>query len=204
MRPTIRRDRDKDGLSTLLAEVASGDKSAFAKLYGLTSRKLFGVALRILRDRAAAEDIVQEVYVRIWRNASSFDVKLASPIAWMSSIVRHCAIDTLRKQKLETMEFCDESARVEAEVIDPAEEIDFAQRRAIAFAAIRKMDPAKRDLILLAYVREQSRDSLARAFGVPTGTIKTNLRRSLIELRQSMQREAEQSRVHAGRAVEAA
>ena len=77
-----------------------------------------------------------------------------------------------------------------------------AQRRAVAFAAIRKMDPAKRDLILLAYVREQSRDSLARTFGVPTGTIKTNLRRSLLELRQSMQREAEQA--HAGRAFEAA
>jgi RNA polymerase sigma-70 factor, ECF subfamily len=202
MRPAIRGDRDKDGLATLLAEVASGDKPAFAKLYGLTSRKLFGVALRILRDRAAAEDIVQEVYVRIWRNAVSFDVKLASPIAWMASIVRHCAIDTLRKQKLETTEFCDESARVEAETLDPTEEIDMAQRRAIAFAAIRKMDPAKRDLILLAYVREQSRDSLARTFGVPTGTIKTNLRRSLLELRQSMQREAEQA--HAGRAFEAA
>src|SRR5436190_23804899 len=162
MKPAIRGDRDREGLATLLAAVAAGDKSAFAKLYGLTSRKLFGVALRILRDRSAAEDIVQEVYFRIWRNASSFDAKLASPIAWMASIVRHCAIDKLRKQKLETTEFCDESARVEAEVIDPAEEIDLAKRRAIAFAAIRKMDPAKRDLILLAYVREQSRDSLAR------------------------------------------
>ncbi len=202
MRPAIRENSDRDGLATLLAEVASGDKSAFPRLYGLTNRKLFGVALRILRDRAAAEDIVQEVYVRIWRNAASFDVNLASPIAWMASIVRHCAIDTLRKQKLETTEFCDESARIEAETADPSEEIDMGQRRAIAFAAIRKMEPAKRDLILLAYVREQSRDSLARTFGVPTGTIKTNLRRSLIELRQSMQREAE--RAHAGRAFEAA
>jgi RNA polymerase sigma-70 factor, ECF subfamily len=204
MRRAIRGDRDRDGLATLLAEVASGDKSAFARLYGLTSRKLFGVALRILRDRSAAEDIVQEVYFRIWRNASSFDVKLASPIAWMASIVRHCAIDRLRKQKLETIEFGDESARVEACEPDPADEIDMAQRRAIAFAAIRKMDPAKRNLILLAYFREHSRDSLARAYGVPTGTIKTNLRRSLIELRESMQREAEQTRAHAGRAVAAA
>jgi RNA polymerase sigma-70 factor, ECF subfamily len=204
MRPAIRGDRDKDGLASLLAGVASGDKAAFATLYGLTSRKLFGVALRILRDRAAAEDIVQEAYVRIWRNAASFDVTLASPIAWMASIVRHCAIDTLRKQKLETTEFCDESARVADEAIDPTEEIDMAQRRATAFAAMRKMEPAKRDLILLAYVREQSRDSLAKTFGVPTGTIKTNLRRSLIELRQSMQQEAEQARAHAGRVVEAA
>jgi RNA polymerase sigma-70 factor (ECF subfamily) len=203
MKPAMRGDRDKDGLATLLAEVASGDKSAFARLYGLTSRKLFGVALRILRDRAAAEDIVQEVYVRIWRNAASYDVRLASPIAWMASIVRHCAIDSLRKQKLETVEFCDESARVEAATPDPTDEIDMAQRRAIAFAAIRKMDPAKRDLMLLAYFREQSRERLAKACGMPTGTIKTNLRRSLIELRQSMQ-EAEQTRAHRERAVAAA
>jgi RNA polymerase sigma-70 factor, ECF subfamily len=194
MGPAIRADRNKNGLATLLAEVASGDKSAFAKLYGLTSRKLFGVALGILRDRSAAEDIVQEVYVRIWRNAASFDVTLASPIAWMASIVRHCAIDMLRKQKLELLEFGDESARVDAGEPDPAEEIDIAQRRAIAFAAIRNMDPAKRKLILLAYVRKQSRDSLAKAYGVPTGTIKTNLRRSLLELRQSMQLEEERYR----------
>ena len=204
MQRTIRGDRDKDGLATLLAEIAAGDRSAFAKLYGLTNRKLFGVALRILRSREAAEDIVQEVYVRIWRNAASFDVNLASPIAWMASIVRHCAIDTLRKQKLETVEYGEETTRVEAGEPDPAEEIDMAQRRAIAFAAIRKMDPAKRDLILRAYVREQSRDSLAKVFSVPTGTIKTNLRRSLIELRQSMRMEAERTRAHAERAFEAA
>jgi len=189
MKPAIRGDRDRDALAILLADVASGDKSAFAKLYGLTNRKLFGVALRILRERSAAEDIVQEVYFRIWRNAASFDPTLASPIAWMASIVRHCAIDTIRKQKLETVEFGDESERVVASVPDPAEEIDMAQRRAIALAAIRKMDPAKRNLILLAYFRERSRESLAKSQGIPTGTIKTNLRRSLIELRQSIQRD---------------
>jgi len=204
MKPVIRGDRDRDGLATLLAAVAAGDKSAFARLYGLTSRKLYGVALRILRDRGAAEDIVQEVYFRIWRNAASFDVKLASPIAWMASIVRHCAIDTLRKHKLETVDVDDESTRIAANEPDPADEIDMAQRRAIAFAAIRKMDPAKRNLIMLAYIREQSRDSLAKTFGVPTGTIKTNLRRSLMELRESMRREAEQARAHAGRAFVAA
>ena len=197
MRPAIRKDRDRDGLATLLAEVAAGDKSAFAKLYGLTSRKLFGVALRILRDRSAAEDIVQEVYFRIWRNAASFDVKLASPIAWMASIVRHCAIDTLRKQKFETVEADDESAHIAAIEPDPTDEIDMARRRAMAFAAIRKMDPAKRKLILLAYVRERSRDALAKAYGVPTGTIKTNLRRTLIELRESIEPKQEQRRASA-------
>jgi DNA-directed RNA polymerase specialized sigma24 family protein len=93
---------------------------------------------------------------------------------------------------------------VEAGEPDPAEKSTWRSGAPSPFAAIRKMDPAKRDLILRAYVREQSRDSLAKVFSVPTGTIKTNLRRSLIELRQSMRMEAERTRAHAERAFEAA
>ena len=187
----------------LLSALAAGDDSALDPLYRRYVPTVFKIAAESL-GRDAAEDIVQEVYFRIWRNASSFDVKLASPIAWMASIVRHCAIDTLRKHKLETVDVDDESTRIAANEPDPADEIDMAQRQAIAFAAIRKMDPAKRNLIMLAYIREQSRDSLAKVYGVPTGTIKTNLRRSLMELRESMRREAEQARAHAGRAFVAA
>lgn len=198
----IHVERDRGGLATLLAEVAAGDKSAFTKLYGRTSRKLFGVALRVLRDRHAAEDILQEVYVRIWRNASSFDRELASPIAWMASIARHCAIDTLRKQKLKTVELGDESAHIAANEPDPGDELDLAQRRAIAFAAIKKMDPRKRELFLRAYFHQLSRDSLAKAYGLPTGTIKTHLRRSLLELQQAMP--GNEEREHTRRAVEAA
>ena len=198
----IGADGDMGGLAKLLSEVAAGDKSAFTKLYGLTNRKLFGVAVRILRDRPAAEDVLQEVYFRIWRGAFSFDPERASPITWMASIVRHCAVDTLHKKKLKMEELGEESADVAANEPDPGDEIDLAQRRAIAFAAIRMMDPAKRKLILLAYFRQLSRDSLAKAYGLPINTIKTNLRRSLIELRQSIPHKLEPA--HARRVVEAA
>src|SRR6185503_13579616 len=88
----LKQDPARRGLCDLLGRIADGDKSAFARLYSLTSGKLFGVALRIMRDRQAAEDIVQEAYLRIWRNAASFDPAVASPVTWMASIVRHCAI----------------------------------------------------------------------------------------------------------------
>jgi len=72
-------------LLQLLAEVARGNKSAFARLYGLTHAKLLGVALRILRDRALAEDVLQESYLKIWRHAASYDPAIASPMTGVSS-----------------------------------------------------------------------------------------------------------------------
>src|SRR5512138_628561 len=80
-------------LLQLIAEVAQGDKSAFARLYGLTHAKLLGVALRILKDRAQAEDVLQESYLKIWRYAANYDPAIASPMTWMATIIRHGAID---------------------------------------------------------------------------------------------------------------
>ena len=88
-------------LLQLLAEVAHGNKSAFARLYGLTHAKLLGVALRILRDRALAEDVLQESYLKVWRHAANYDAAIASPMTWMATIVRHGAIDALRKRQIE-------------------------------------------------------------------------------------------------------
>jgi RNA polymerase sigma-70 factor (ECF subfamily) len=200
----LKQDPARAGLAELLGRIADGDKSAFARLYSLTSGKLYGVALRIMRDRPVAEDIVQEAYLRIWRNAASFDPAVASPVTWMASIVRHCAIDALRKRKLETVEHDDESANVAADDIDPIAEMDIAKRRAVAFLALKKLDPEKRKLLLQAYFREKSRDSLAKQHGVPTGTIKTHLRRTLIELRQSILRDEIRTQASVARESEAA
>ena len=88
----------RDDLAALLAAAAGGDKSAFEQLYDATSAKLFGIVLRILHDRAVAEDILQEAYVRIWENASRFDAGKASPITWMATIARNRAIDEARRR----------------------------------------------------------------------------------------------------------
>ena len=98
-------------LLQLLAEVARGNKSAFARLYGLTHAKLLGVGLRILRDRALAEDVLQESYLKVWRHASSYDPSIASPMTWMATIVRHGAIDAVRKRQIEALAGDDEIGR---------------------------------------------------------------------------------------------
>jgi RNA polymerase sigma-70 factor (ECF subfamily) len=173
-------------LLQLLVEVASGNKSAFARLYALTHTKLLGVALRILRDRALAEDVLQESYVKVWRHAASYNPSIASPMTWMATIVRHGAIDALRKRQLEAFGSEDEMATVASSDPDPVEEMHLARLRPKALAAFAKLPEDKRRLIMLAYLRDRSRQELSIRFGVPANTVKTHLRRALLELRATM------------------
>lgn len=173
-------------LLQLIAEVAQGDKSAFARLYGLTHAKLLGVALRILRDRAQAEDVLQESYLKIWRHAANYDPTIASPMTWMATIVRHGAIDAVRKRQIEAAGGEDEIAAVASNDPDPVEEIHLARLRPKALAAFARLPEDKRRLIMLAYLRDRSRQELSTRLGVPANTIKTHLRRALLELRGTM------------------
>jgi len=179
----------KDGrtiLLQLLAEVASGNKSAFARLYGLTHAKLLGVALRILRDRALAEDVLQESYLKVWRHAASYDPSIASPMTWMATIVRHGAIDALRKRQIEAFSSEEEMSALPSNDPDPVDEMHLARLRPKALAAFARLPEDKRRLIMLAYLRDRSRQDLSIRLGIPANTVKTHLRRALLELRATM------------------
>jgi RNA polymerase sigma-70 factor (ECF subfamily) len=173
-------------LLELLGDVAAGNKSAFAKLYGLTNRKLLGIALQIVGDRGLAEDVLQESYLRVWRNAASYNPAIASPMAWMATIVRHGAIDALRKRRFEAAANEDEILTLASDDPDPIDELDLARLRPLALAAFARLAEDKRRLIMLAYLRDQSRSELSIRLGVPANTVKTHLRRALLELRATM------------------
>jgi len=173
-------------LLQLIAEVASGNKSAFARLYGLTHAKLLGVALRILKDRALAEDVLQESYLKIWRHAASYDPAIASPMTWMATIIRHGAIDAVRKRQLEAFGSDDEMAALASNDPDPVDEMHLARLRPKALAAFAQLPEDKRRLIMLAYLRDRSRQELSARLGIPANTVKTHLRRALLELRATM------------------
>ena len=173
-------------LLQLIAEVASGNKSAFARLYGLTHAKLLGVALRILRDRALAEDVLQESYLKIWRHAASYDPAIASPMTWMATIIRHGAIDSLRKRQLEAFGCDDEISGLASNDPDPVDEMHLARLRPKALAAFARLPEDKRRLIMLAYLRDRSRQELSARLGIPANTVKTHLRRALLEVRATM------------------
>jgi RNA polymerase sigma-70 factor, ECF subfamily len=174
-------------LLQLLAEVAGGNKSAFARLYGLTHAKLLGVALRILRDRALAEDVLQESYLKVWRHAASYDPAIASPMTWMATIVRHGAIDAMRKRQIEAFAADDDAlSAVPSSDPDPVEEMHLARLRPMALAAFARLPEDKRRLLMLAYLRDRSRHDLSIRLGIPANTVKTHLRRALLELRATM------------------
>lgn len=176
-----RKSASSNDLIHLIRRTAMQNTSAFAMLYGLTNRRMYKVGLNIVRSRALADDLLQEAYLKIWRGAHSYDPQLASPVTWMTAIVRNCAIDLLRKQQPEPVD--DEKTLAElVQESDPVHEYDLSRKRALAFAAIRELSDDKRRMIVLAYLRNESREQIARRFGMPVNTIKTHLRRALNEI----------------------
>ena len=122
-----------DDVSVLIQRVGLGDRAAFRRLYDLTSPKLFAVCLRILRDRGEAEDALQEVYVKVWHNASKFTVSDYSPITWLAAVARNHAIDRTRARKPDAADI-DEVVETPDDRPDP--EMDDQRRRYYRLTAV--------------------------------------------------------------------
>jgi RNA polymerase sigma-70 factor (ECF subfamily) len=170
----------------LIAAVAKGDEAAFERLYAATRAKLFGVVVRILRRQDLAEEVLQESYVRIWSSASQFNPAVASPITWMVSIARNRAIDLTRKRTEVSIEEEPEAVDVAADHPDPLalREINDELKRLLG--CVGKLEPERQRLVLLAYYNGWSREQLAEKFNTPVNTVKTWLRRSMLEIRECL------------------
>jgi RNA polymerase sigma-70 factor (ECF subfamily) len=170
----------------LLAATAKGDSDAFERLYLATKSKLFGVTLRILRRSDVAEEIMQEAYVKIWRNAGEYNPRLASPITWMVAIARNSALDQLRKKVDASIEDEPQAIEVSAETRDPLAQREMSEQLRKLLGCMGGLDEEHRRVLLLAYYNGWSRDQLAAKFEKPVNTIKTWLRRGLIQIRECM------------------
>jgi RNA polymerase sigma-70 factor (ECF subfamily) len=184
-------------LQGLLTRMACKDEAAFGKLYAATKGKLFATVLRIVRRRHLAEDIVQEAYVRIWQHAASYRPSLGSPMLWMIVIARNLAVDVARKPVREIGSDDSFLHNFPAHYPTPLEAIEISEDQADALMqelrvqyALQALEPARRHLIIAAYVRGESRQHLSERLGVPVNTVKTWLRRALLEARASMQKPA--------------
>jgi RNA polymerase sigma-70 factor, ECF subfamily len=174
-------------LVVLLARAAGGDRGAFEALYKSTNAKLFASVRRILGDRAAAEDAVQEAYFRIWNRAADFDDALGSPIAWMTTIARHAAIDAARRGVERVSAAAIElDAELMERLADPSTDGSLPAGSPRLISCLEQLDADRRGMIVLAYCEGWSRDELARRFDRPVATIKTILRRSLIALKECL------------------
>ena len=176
---------EEDGVGSLLAQVALGDRKAFGSLYEATSRKLFSVCMRMLQNRADAEEALQEVYVKIWKNAASYRADIARPMTWLITIARNHALDVLRRRRQASEEL--EEAE---DVADPAagpegEAIRASEGRRIE-DCMRLLEEDRASAVRSAYVEGMSYLELAGRFGVPLNTMRTWLRRSLLKLRECL------------------
>jgi RNA polymerase sigma-70 factor, ECF subfamily len=174
-------------LVDLLSRTAAKDRQAFAQLYHATNAKLFGIVIRILPQRALAEDVLQEVYLRIWEHAGAFDPTRASPISWMAAIARNRALDDLRRKKPLMLEDFPGTPELSAAAEHPMDKQEKSEELQKLLECLNGLEPDKRQMILLAYYRGHSREALAERFKAPSATIKTWLRRSLAQLKSCLE-----------------
>ena len=167
----------------MLAAIGAGDRVALKTLYDATSAKLFGVIVRILPERGEAEDVLQEVYITVWRKAAEFDASRASPITWLATIARNRAIDRFRARGSRPTTTLDLAADV-AEPSPAADVlIDSATDARRVRDALDRLDPKHAAIIRAAYYDGLTYEALADREGVPVGTLKSWVRRGLIRMR---------------------
>lgn len=176
-----------EGIEDLISRVALGDRGAFSELYDATSAKLFGVCLRVLRQRAAAEDAMQDAYIKVWKNAGRYSVNGLSPMTWLITIARNTAIDRHRAQK-QTADLDDYSDTLPAPGPSPEQAAIARSDGARIAACLEELKREHCDAIKGAYLDGETYADLAARFSVPLNTMRTWLRRSLISVRECMSR----------------
>ena len=191
-------ERSRD-LSQLLARAGLGDRAAFATLYERSSAHLFAVILRINRDRAQAEDILQEVYVNVWRSAQSFDAAQSQPLTWLTSIARNRAIDSLRRAQTQPqMQSAHTSADDDSEdsdvydtvADDSAGPLELLSRASDARAlanCMQGLSAQQRQSVALAFYDGLSHGEVAEKLKQPLGTVKSWVRRALLSLKSCLE-----------------
>ena len=175
-----------DDLNRLLQSTGRNDQAAFAELYKRTSSKLFGVCLRMLRDRGAAEEVLQETYTAVWRRAATFDASRGSAITWLVALSRNKAIDRLRQRREELL---DDPQNLDVAVDPeptPAADAESSQEYRRLQQCLDELEPQQRRSVREAFFSGATYNELAARCKVPLGTMKSWIRRSLIQLRQCL------------------
>jgi RNA polymerase sigma-70 factor (ECF subfamily) len=172
-------------LTDALQQTGRGDRVAFAKTYTMTATKLYGIVVRILGRKDLAEDILQEVYLRVWQRTNEFDPAAGSPITWLGTIARNLALDEAKRKTARSLDDFPEVLQL-AGADDPLADVELNEKRSRLLACLDGLGPETRHLILLAYHYGMTREEIARHTGRPVAIVKTWLRRSLAQLRQQL------------------
>ena len=182
MRPSEPDQRLAD--IALLERVAARDQHALAELYDRHSRLLFGLIVRIVRDRAEAEEVLQEVFLAVWTKAATYSATLGSPVGWLVRLARNRAIDHFRTGRVLARTL--ESVETPPIGDNPEEAASRNQERSRVRSALDTLPDEQRALIEQAYFRGMTHSELAEAFALPLGTVKTRVRAGMQALRQQL------------------
>jgi RNA polymerase sigma-70 factor, ECF subfamily len=172
-------------LEQLIRRTSRGDKAAFAMLYTQTAPKLFGIALRIVGQREEAEEVLQESFIAVWQQAGDFDLGRGAANGWLTNIVRHCAIDHVRRRAGRP-----EGRRAPDESLLKVAATDGSADRGAELGALQRclseLDEQPRRAVLLAYLYGFTREEIALDLAVPVGTAKSWIRRSIERLKRCL------------------
>lgn len=180
--PVSRQD-----LVAALGRVARGDRAAFGLVYEATSLKLYGIVVRILGRRDVADEVLQEVYVRVWQRAGDFDPASGSPITWLAAIARNLALDEAKRKTAASLEdFPEILQRPSGD--DPSANQERNEELRRLDACLDGLGHERKEVVLLAYHYGMTREEISNRFGRPVATVKTWLRRSLAQLKDCLGR----------------
>jgi RNA polymerase sigma-70 factor (ECF subfamily) len=185
--PADMRSSGSKELEDLIRAVARGDRAAFASLYDRTSAKLYGICLRLLRDEAEAQDVLQDAYVSVWNKAEHYDSAKASPITWLAVLARNKAIDRLRQRRIGSDDL-DAAANVEDDSPSAFTVVERQQDAARLAGCLEELEDRARTMIRAAFLDGATYPELAEREGVPLGTMKSWIRRGLQRLRGCLER----------------
>ncbi|WP_205702390.1 sigma-70 family RNA polymerase sigma factor [Inhella crocodyli] len=181
-------------LVLVLDRVAAGDADALRQLYDAAAPRLYGLALQVLQHRDLAQDALQEAFLQVWRNAGDYRASLSPPMAWLGMIVRSRALDLRRRRqsaRADAVSLDDdgdgEQEPLAARLVDPEagpdERLQASQLSRTLHHCLSKLEAKQRDAVALAYLRDLSHSELAAQLSVPLGTVKSWVRRGLLQLR---------------------
>ena len=180
MRPEPAQNNDVE----LLEAIAAHDEAALAQLYDRYRAILFGLLMRILNNREEAEDVLQELFLQVWRRASDFDENRGRPFTWLVTMARSRGIDRLRalasRERVAVA-----GARDEAEIVsDAASDAFLSEQRGLVTNALAQLPDEQQQPLMLAYFEGLTQSEIAARLGAPLGTVKTRMRTGLMKLRE--------------------
>lgn len=169
-------------MAAWIAQAGGGDRAALQRLYQAESSRLFGIALKILRDRSTAQDALQDAFVSIWQRGRQFDAARGNARVWMAAIVRHRALDIARARGREILSDDPDLGDVPIED-DPLDRLGSAAEAARLRACLAGLEEKNRTSILLAFVDGLSHAQVAEKLAIPLGTVKAWIRRGMLTLK---------------------